>query len=142
MFEALVPARPGEDYRFLVDGVALPDPCSRWQPDGSAGPLAGARQAGGRPSPFAAPALDELVIYELHVGTFTPEGTFAAAIPHLAELAALGVTAIEIMPVAEFPGRARVGLRRRLPLRRAVLLRRPARALAARRAPRTSAAWR
>ena len=47
----------------------------------------------------------DLVIYELHVGTFTPEGTFEAAIPHLRELAELGVTAIEIMPVAEFPGR-------------------------------------
>ena len=46
----------------------------------------------------------DLVIYELHVGTFTPEGTFEAAIPHLRELADIGVTAIEIMPVAEFPG--------------------------------------
>ena len=49
-------------------------------------------------------ALDELVVYELHVGTFTPEGTFEAAIPRLPELAELGVTAIELMPVATFPG--------------------------------------
>ncbi len=45
------------------------------------------------------------MIYELHIGTFTAEGTFAAAADHLAELAELGITAIEIMPVAEFPGR-------------------------------------
>jgi maltooligosyltrehalose trehalohydrolase len=51
------------------------------------------------------PSLYELVIYELHVGTFSAEGTFAGAIPFLAELASLGVTAIELMPVAEFPGR-------------------------------------
>jgi maltooligosyltrehalose trehalohydrolase len=51
------------------------------------------------------PGLRDLVLYELHTGTFTPEGTFDAAIPHLAGLRALGVTAIEVMPVAEFPGR-------------------------------------
>jgi maltooligosyltrehalose trehalohydrolase len=54
--------------------------------------------------PFDPPDLDELVIYELHIGTFSAEGTFEAAIPHLPQLAELGVTAIEIMPVAEFPG--------------------------------------
>src|SRR5690606_11955219 len=48
--------------------------------------------------------LEYCVIYELHVGAFTPEGTFDAIIPHLDDLAALGVTAVEIMPVAEFPG--------------------------------------
>ena len=51
------------------------------------------------------PPCGELVLYELHVGTFTPEGTFEAAIPHLRGLRELGVTAIELMPVAEFPGR-------------------------------------
>ncbi len=51
-----------------------------------------------------APALEDLLIYELHIGTFTPEGTFAAAAERLAGLAELGVTAVEIMPVAEFPG--------------------------------------
>jgi maltooligosyltrehalose trehalohydrolase len=54
---------------------------------------------------FTTPELRELVIYELHVGTFTEEGTFEAAIPFLPELASMGITAIEIMPVAEFPGR-------------------------------------
>ncbi len=50
------------------------------------------------------------MIYELHVGTFSAEGTFAGAIPHLRELAELGIGAIEIMPVAEFPGRSWLGL--------------------------------
>ena len=54
---------------------------------------------------FRIPGLHDAVIYELHVGTFSPEGTFAGAIPYLQELAELGVTAIEVMPVAEFPGR-------------------------------------
>jgi maltooligosyltrehalose trehalohydrolase len=103
VYEALVPAKPGEDYWLLAGGAPLPDPCSRWQPDGLRGPSRVLDLAPGEP--FAAPALDDLVLYELHVGTFTPEGTFEAAIPYLAELAALGVTAIEIMPVAEFPGR-------------------------------------
>jgi maltooligosyltrehalose trehalohydrolase len=103
LYEAIVPARAGHDYVFVVDGEALPDPCSRWQPEG----LRGSSRVLGPPDvdSFDAPRLDDLVIYELHVGTFTDEGTFEAAIPHLAELASLGVTAIEIMPVAEFPGR-------------------------------------
>jgi maltooligosyltrehalose trehalohydrolase len=53
---------------------------------------------------FEPPRVAELVLYELHVGTFSREGTFDSAIPHLSELAALGVNAIELMPVAEFPG--------------------------------------
>ena len=100
-------AAPGTDYAYVVDGARLPDPCSRWQPEGLRGPSrvldAGAfawTDAGWEP-----PALRDLVIYELHVGTFTPEGTFEAAIPHLRGLRELGVTAIEVMPVAEFPGR-------------------------------------
>ena len=60
---------------------------------------------------------EEAVIYELHVGTFTPEGTFAAAIERLDYLAELGVTAIELMPVADFPGAAQLGLRRRAAVR-------------------------
>src|SRR5204863_8440441 len=54
---------------------------------------------------FEPPALSDTVIYELHVGTFTEEGTFDAAIPHLRGLRELGITAIELLPVAEFPGR-------------------------------------
>ena len=102
VYEVVAPARAGDDYLFLVDGHALPDPCSRWQPYG----LRGASRVLEPPAlaSFDAAALNDLVIYELHVGTFSEEGTFEAAIPYLAELAALGIGAIEIMPVAEFPG--------------------------------------
>jgi maltooligosyltrehalose trehalohydrolase len=87
----------------MVDDQPLPDPCSRFQPEGLRGP---SRVVAPRsPEPlFTPPSLDRLVIYELHVGTFSAEGTFAGAIPFLRDLASLGVTAIEIMPVAEFPG--------------------------------------
>ncbi|HWF25617.1 MAG TPA: malto-oligosyltrehalose trehalohydrolase [Solirubrobacteraceae bacterium] len=104
--EATVPCRAGEDYWFVVAGRPLPDPCSRWQPSGLRGPSRVVDPAawGGAGPPFVTAALRELVLYELHVGTFTREGTFAAACDHLPELASLGVGAIEIMPVAEFPG--------------------------------------
>jgi maltooligosyltrehalose trehalohydrolase len=109
---ARLPARHGDDYAFVLDpdgeagGVVLPDPSSRWQPEGLRGPsrvLDPRRFAWSAPRPAVAPA--DLVLYELHVGTFTPAGTFDAAIEHLPALAQLGVTAIEVMPVAEFPGR-------------------------------------
>jgi maltooligosyltrehalose trehalohydrolase len=100
--EVLAPALAGDDYVFCLDGRPLPDPCSRWQPDGIRGPSRIVEQPA--PDPFATRRLCEHVIYELHVGTFTPEGTFDAVIPHLSELTVLGVSAIEIMPVAEFPG--------------------------------------
>jgi maltooligosyltrehalose trehalohydrolase len=103
VYEAVAPAGPGDDYQFLLDGTAFPDPCSRWQPEGLRGP---SRIV----APVAPPALTvvhplaDLVIYELHVGTFSAEGTFTGAIPYLDGLAELGVGAIELMPVAEFPG--------------------------------------
>jgi maltooligosyltrehalose trehalohydrolase len=105
--EAVYPATPGDDYEFVLDGQELPDPCSRWQPDGLRGPsrLLDVRALPAREDGFSVPRLRELVIYELHVGTFTDAGTFAAAAERLAEVADLGVTAIELMPVAEFPGR-------------------------------------
>jgi len=103
VYEVVAPARAGDDYLFVLDDRPLPDPCSRWQPAGLRGP---SRVLAPSPPPAltAMPAPEELVIYELHVGTFSPEGTFAGAIPHLEGLAALGVRAIELMPVAEFPG--------------------------------------
>ncbi len=107
MWEAIVPAAPGSDYVYVIDGEDLPDPASRWQPEGLRGPsrvLDTRRLAMGRRGGFEAPALEDLLIYELHIGTFTPEGTFAAAAERMAGLADLGVTAVEIMPVAEFPG--------------------------------------
>ncbi|MGO9821266.1 MAG: malto-oligosyltrehalose trehalohydrolase [Solirubrobacteraceae bacterium] len=100
--EVVTTARPGDDYWYEVDGRRLPDPCSRWQPQGLRGPSR--VLATTQPAPFERPAAADLIIYELHVGTFSAEGTFDGAIAHLPELAALGVTAIELMPVAEFPG--------------------------------------
>jgi maltooligosyltrehalose trehalohydrolase len=106
MFALEAPAPLGSDYAYRVDGERLPDPCSRWQPEGLRSPSrvldTGAfawTDAGWRP-----PALRDVVLYELHVGTFTPAGTFEAAIPHLRGLRELGVTALELMPIAEFPG--------------------------------------
>ena len=102
VYEAIAPAQAGDDYWFVLDGRPLPDPCSRWQPDGIRGPSRIVDLPG--PAPFTPPVTRDLVIYELHIGTFTDEGTFDAALEHLPGLAELGVTAIEIMPVAEFPG--------------------------------------
>jgi maltooligosyltrehalose trehalohydrolase len=106
IFAVEAPAAPGSDYAYVVDGVTLPDPCTRWQPDGVRGPSRvldpaafAWTDAGWEPH-----ALRDTVLYELHVGTFTPEGTFDAAIPHLAGLRELGITTIELMPIAEFPG--------------------------------------
>ena len=97
----------GTDYAFRVDGgEPLPDPRSPWQPLGTEGPSRtydheafGWTDRGWRGGP-----LRGAVIYEMHVGTFTPEGTFDAAIEHLGHLGDLGVDMIELMPVAAFPG--------------------------------------
>ncbi|HET8606516.1 MAG TPA: alpha-amylase family glycosyl hydrolase [Gaiellaceae bacterium] len=95
------PAAHGDDYRFVVDGEELRDPCSRWQPEGLLGP---SRVLAVPRSERLGVPLDGLVLYELHVGAFSAEGTFDGAIPHLGALRELGVTAIELMPVATFPG--------------------------------------
>jgi len=100
-------AGPGSHYRFRIDGGArVPDPASRFQPEDVHGPSQvvdpGAWQwkdAGWKNRPW-----HEAVLYEIHVGTFTPEGTFRAAEERLEDLVALGVTAVELMPVADFPG--------------------------------------
>jgi maltooligosyltrehalose trehalohydrolase len=101
--EVVTDAQAGEDYVYVLDGETYPDPASRWQPEGIRGP---SRIVDLPPptSSFAAPSMRDLVIYELHIGTFGAQGTFEAAIEHLPRLAALGITAVEIMPVAEFPG--------------------------------------
>jgi maltooligosyltrehalose trehalohydrolase len=107
-FAAVVPgAGAGTRYRYRLDGAdAYPDPASRSQPDGVHDPSEVVD-----PSPFrwtdegwgGVPA-DELVIYEVHVGTATGAGTFDALVERLDEIAALGATAVEPMPIAEFPG--------------------------------------
>jgi maltooligosyltrehalose trehalohydrolase len=100
-------ARAGDRYGFRVNGSEpRPDPVSRLQPDGVHGMSAVVASSGfpWQDSQWKGVTLQDYVIYELHVGTFTPEGTFDAIIPRLPELRALGVTGIELMPVAEFPG--------------------------------------
>ncbi|HWL32325.1 MAG TPA: alpha-amylase family glycosyl hydrolase [Gaiellaceae bacterium] len=98
-------AAAGDDYRFVLDGGdAWPDPCSRWQPDGVRGPSRVLDTIGFEIAPGPGLELEELVLYELHVGTFSREGTFAGVVPRLGALRELGVTAIELMPVATFPG--------------------------------------
>ncbi len=107
IWEAEVPAQEGEDYWFVLDGTAWPDPASRWQPDGLRGPSRLVDPGAWRwtDQGHDPPALEDLVLYELHVGTFSAAGTFDGAIEHLDALAELGVNAIELMPVGEFPGR-------------------------------------
>ncbi len=97
----------GSRYTFLLpDGTAVPDPASRYQPNDAAGPSEVIDPAAyawhdaawqGRP-------WSQTILYELHVGTFTPEGTFAAAAQKLDHLAGIGITAIELMCIADFPG--------------------------------------
>ncbi|HTT24925.1 MAG TPA: malto-oligosyltrehalose trehalohydrolase [Candidatus Sulfotelmatobacter sp.] len=112
-FERIVPeAHPGSLYRFQIDQkTEVPDPASRFQPQDVHGPSAVVDPAvfqwndenwRGRP-------WEEAVIYELHVGTFTPEGTFQGIEQKLDYLRDLGVTAIELMPVADFPGKRNWG---------------------------------
>ena len=101
-------ASAGSRYRYVLpNGLHVPDPVSRYQPEGINGPSQVMdphsyqwRNPGWRGRPW-----EETVLYELHIGTFTPEGTFLGAITRLDDLAALGVTAIEIMSLGEFPGR-------------------------------------
>ena len=97
----------GARYQYRLDGDRhRPDPASRWQPEGVHGPsvVVDPRRFPWTDQGFRGHALADLVLYELHVGTFTTAGTFEAVIPHLASLVDLGVTAVELMPVAEFPG--------------------------------------
>ncbi|MCC7370129.1 MAG: malto-oligosyltrehalose trehalohydrolase [Chloroflexi bacterium] len=105
-------AQAGDRYRYRLDGGdPFPDPCSRSQPDGPHGPsqVVDPRRFQWHDEGWTGIGPDGLVIYELHVGTFTPAGTFDAAIGRLADLRDLGITAIELMPLAEFPGRRNWG---------------------------------
>lgn len=99
-------AADGERYGFRVDdGPLLPDPRSRRQPDGPDGPSAVVDQgAYAWRNGWAGRRLNRAVLYELHVGTYTPEGTFDAAAARLGHLAELGITHVSLMPVCPFPG--------------------------------------
>lgn len=97
---------PGSLYYYLLDGQKLPDPASRCQPRGVHGPsqVVDTSTFVWSDRSWSGVDRDGLIFYELHVGTFTPEGTFDAIIDHLDDLHTLGITAIELMPVAQFPG--------------------------------------
>jgi maltooligosyltrehalose trehalohydrolase len=105
-WSARIPAQAGDAYRFVVDGGPTPDLAAR----AAAGPDAAGPSRLVDPRSYrwttswAGRPWEEAVIYEIHVGTFTPEGTFAAAARRMPDLAALGITAVELMPVAHFPG--------------------------------------
>lgn len=89
----------------LSGGVERPDPASRHQPRGVHGPSRVVNPSfAWDDEAFRAPRTSDLVLYEIHVGTFTREGTFDAVVEHLDDLRELGITALEIMPVAQFPG--------------------------------------
>jgi maltooligosyltrehalose trehalohydrolase len=111
-FEAILDgAPPGMTYRYILDGgEGRPDPASRFQPEGVHGAsMVVDRAFDWTDEGWQGLPLDQHILYELHVGLFTPEGTFDAAIPELDRLVDLGVTAIELMPVAQFPGRRNWG---------------------------------
>jgi maltooligosyltrehalose trehalohydrolase len=97
----------GADYLYVIDDEReRPDPLSRWQPQGVHGPsrVVDPAEFAWTDDEWRGLPLKDFLIYELHTGTFTPEGTFEAAIERLPHLKRLGVTAIELMPVAQFPG--------------------------------------
>lgn len=120
--EAVVPMREGRDgfwevateglfpgtlYTFRLDGsLERPDPASHLQPQGVHGPSEIVDHAAfaWTDASWRGIDLDQMIIYEIHTGTFTPEGTFDAVIPRLADLRELGINALELMPVAQFPG--------------------------------------
>jgi maltooligosyltrehalose trehalohydrolase len=98
---------PGASYVFRLDGTKEhPDPVSRYQPSGVHQPsqLTDLRAFRRKNAQWSGLDLEKYVLYELHVGTFTAEGTFDAILPRLDELKSLGITAVELMPVAQFPG--------------------------------------
>ncbi len=105
-------ASTGTRYQFVLpDGLSVPDPASRFNPEDINGPseVIDPRAYSWRDKSWRGRPWHEAVIYELHVGTFTPEGTLAAAQVRLAELAELGITAVELMPIADFPGKRNWG---------------------------------
>jgi maltooligosyltrehalose trehalohydrolase len=108
IYEAVVPGvAAGADYLYLIDAEReRPDPLSRWQPHGVHGPsrVVDPEEFAWTDGEWRGIPLKDFLIYELHTGAFTPEGTFEAAIEKLPHLKRLGVTAVELMPVAQFPG--------------------------------------
>ena len=104
-------ARAGSRYRYIVDGQAVPDPASRYQPEDVHGPseVIDPRAYEWNDARWRGRAWQEIVLYELHIGTFSEHGDFTGVERHLDHLARLGVTALELMPVADFPGKRNWG---------------------------------
>jgi maltooligosyltrehalose trehalohydrolase len=106
-YSALVPEiGVGDRYRFRLDGVAAPDPASRFQPEGPFGPseIVDPARFQWTDRAWNGVTIAGQIIYELHIGTFTPAGTWRAAIERLPHLADTGITLLEVMPIAEMPG--------------------------------------
>lgn len=112
-WQILVPnTGPGTRYRYVLNGsLTRPDPASHYQPQGvhEASSVVDTSSFTWTDSAWRGIPLREMILYELHVGTFTREGTFDAVIGRLAELKELGINAVELMPVAQFPGRRNWG---------------------------------
>lgn len=111
-FVAETEAEAGQKYRYRLNGITLrPDPMSRYLPDGlhQATEIVDPEAYRWQDSQWRGLPLKDYIIYELHVGTFTPEGTFDAVIKKIPHLKELGVTCIELMPVAQFPGKRNWG---------------------------------
>lgn len=107
-FSGLIPeAQPGMRYKYQLDSGTFPDPASRFQPDGPHGPSQIVDPSAFRwtDKNWHGVPREGQVIYEMHIGTFTPQGSLRSAAEQLPELASFGVTLLEIMPVADFPGR-------------------------------------
>jgi maltooligosyltrehalose trehalohydrolase len=108
-FSGAINASTGDRYRFKLDDdeTLYPDPASRFQPEGPHGPseIIDPRAFPWTDHAWEGAQLEGQIVYEMHIGTFTPAGTWAAAADELRELARIGVTMIEVMPVAEFDGR-------------------------------------
>src|SRR6266404_4887477 len=107
-FSGVIEARAGTLYRFRLDGAKdfHPDPASRFQPEGPHGPscIVEPRQFNWTDRAWKGIRMPGQIMYEMHIGTFTPKGTWRAAMKELAELARIGITVIEMMPIADFPG--------------------------------------
>jgi maltooligosyltrehalose trehalohydrolase len=100
-------AGPATEYAFIINGShPLPDPRSSWQPHGVHGPsrVIDHQTFAWTDERWQPGPLSSAILYELHIGTFTPAGTFEAAIEYLDHLVERGITHVELMPVAEFPG--------------------------------------
>jgi maltooligosyltrehalose trehalohydrolase len=106
-YEAISDVPAGSLYRYRIDDdIDVPDPAARFAPQGLNGPseIIDPRTFDWSDTQWRGRPWHRAVVYELHVGTFTPEGTFAAIMPRLSELAEIGINTIELLPIATFPG--------------------------------------